>query len=82
LRIYNGKMKAQEFVTYMHVPKTQLEIFRVDVSTESNAVVRQPPMHFQPSGTIYLHVEDVRESVLKRMIFVSKRSVRQVDVKS
>jgi hypothetical protein len=82
LRIYNGNTKAQEFVTYMHIPKTQLKIFRVKFSTESNAVVRQPPMHFQPRGAIYLHVEDVRESVLKRMIFVSKRSVRQEDVKS
>jgi len=80
LRTYNGNTKAQEFVTYMHVPKTQLEIFRVEVSTESNAVVRQPPMRFRPRGTIY--VEDVRESVLKRMIFVSKRSERQTDVKS
>jgi hypothetical protein len=61
-------MKAEEFVTYMHVPKTQLEIFRVEFSTESNAVVQQPPMHFQPRGTIY--VEDVRESVLERMTFI------------
>jgi hypothetical protein len=72
LRIYNGKVKEEDFVTYMHVPKTQLEIFRVEVSTESKAVVRQPPMHFQHRGTIC--VEDVRESVLKRMTFVSKRS--------